>query len=98
MNVTSGKAALAAGVICAGACVASLGLGGVFVGITAGGVAALLTGEVLAVALVAVALTGGWYLFRRQRESKAQSCECSPDAGCHTGDACDVPPSRLTLP
>lgn len=99
MKVTTGGASVAAGVVCLGACAASLGLGGVFVGMTAGGALAFLTGEVVQVALLATALTGAWYWYRRFRTiAEAKACDCAADAGCNTGPACDLPQPGLILP
>ncbi len=98
MKMISGKVSVLAGAACVGACAASLGLGGVFVGMTAGGVAAFLTGKVVQVAVLAVVLTGAWHWYRRSRAVASKTCACAADAGCAIGPACDLPQGGLIVP
>lgn len=62
--------------------------------IAAGGAGLALAGQIGLGALVLAGL--GLYLVARRRRAAASlaaatGCGCAPDAGCNTGDACELP-------
>lgn len=87
-----GKTALAAGA-CAACCaplVAPLFLGATAVGTGSLGIG-LLSSIEFGVLALAIGAGGLWFYRRRSKTSSKATCGCSPDSGCNTGKACDLP-------
>ena len=82
------KPAMIAGAACVAACAGAGLLPLVIGGAATGGLLAGFGGEAGLLALFVLALAGGYFWNRRPRAG----CECAPDAGCHAGVSCDVPP------
>jgi hypothetical protein len=92
-------ATLAAVGACAAACAAAVIGPSIMAGAAIGGIGAALSGE-LGMAIVVMAGGGAlWFALSRRKVAQAKACDCAPDAGCETGDTCDLPkPKALSLP
>lgn len=96
------KVGLAAGA-CAACCaplLAPLFVGSALVGAGSAGLGFLGSVEAGMIALVG-GLLGVWYFWRRGKSARLADadtkCGCAPNAGCNTGDACDVPQPKTPV-
>ncbi len=90
------KVGLTAGAcaVCCAPLLAPLFVGSAFVGIGSAGLGAFISVEAGMIALV-VGLMGTWLFWRHKKSTPvvnaSKNCGCASDAGCNTGNACDLP-------
>lgn len=97
------KTGLAAGA-CAACCaplLAPLLIGSAFVGAGSAGLGFFGSVEASMIAL-AIGLSGVWIFWWRRKSAQlvnaSKNCGCAPNAGCTSGNACDVPDRSAILP
>ena len=86
-----GKSAALVTAGCAAACAGASMLPALLTGAAIGGGGALLSGETGLALAVMVASVVAWILLSRRQTAQGAACGCAKEAGCNTGNACDLP-------